>query len=205
MHHCFSGETTPRKNVCTNGGTPRRTAIFYFSEYMTNTQSPILCGIIGQPLAYTLSPAMHTAAAKELRLPLVYGTLRVDDDVLPALIASLRAQRFKGVNVTIPYKEAVLPLLDEIKDEAAAVGAVNTIVNDHGTLIGYNTDITGIERSLNSKRDTMRQQSVLILGAGGAARAAAYAVAEFCSPQAITIFNRTRSRAEHLVQHFLKL
>ncbi len=169
-----------------------------------NMQSPVRIGIIGHPLTHTLSPALHTAAAKELHLPLVYGTLDVGNDFLPALISSLRNQKFRGANITIPYKEAVLPLLDEIKDEAASVGAVNTIVNEDGKLIGYNTDVTGIARALDSVRDSIHQKSILILGAGGAARAAAYAVADSCSPQGITIFNRTQNRAENFVRHFQK-
>jgi shikimate dehydrogenase len=162
-------------------------------------------GIIGHPLTHTLSPALHNAAAKELHLPLVYGTLDVSNDFLPALITSLRSRKFRGANVTIPYKETVVPLLDEIKEEAASVGAVNTIVNEDGKLIGYNTDVTGIARALESVRDSLKKKSILILGAGGAARAAAYAVANHCLPDGITIFNRTKSRAENLVGHFQKL
>lgn len=162
-------------------------------------------GIIGHPLTHTLSPVLHTAAAKELGLPLVYGTLDVESDFLPALIPALRMQEFRGANVTIPYKEAVMPLLDEINNEAAAVGAVNTIVNENGKLIGYNTDITGIALALDPIKEQLRGKSIVILGAGGAARAAAYAVARYCSPRSITVFNRTLSRAENLVQHFKKL
>ncbi len=148
---------------------------------------------------------MHTAAAQELHMPLMYGTLDVGSEFLPALIASLRVQKFRGANVTIPHKEAVLPLLDEITEEAASVGAVNTIVNENGTLTGYNTDVTGIARALDSVHDTLRQKTIVILGAGGAARAAAYASAKYCSPQSIIVFNRTHNRAENLVQHFQKL
>ena len=135
-------------------------------------------GIIGHPIAHTLSPAMHTAAFDELGIPFTYGVFDVVDGFLPALLASLRKNGFAGVNITIPHKQRVIPLLDTVDEDAMAIGAVNTIVNRGGKLTGYNTDVAGIRQALEPFKERIRNVSVVILGAGGGARAAAYAISK---------------------------
>jgi shikimate dehydrogenase len=165
---------------------------------------PRFVGIIGHHIAHTLSPAMHTAAFRALHLPFAYGVFDVTPEFLPALVASLRKLGCAGANVTIPHKQNVIPLLDEIQEDAAALGAVNTIVNRNGKLIGYNTDIFGVKYSLDPVREKIRNASILILGAGGGARAAVYAVSKFFSPRNVRLHNRSANRADKIVLDFQK-
>jgi shikimate dehydrogenase len=162
-------------------------------------------GIIGHPIAHTLSPAMHSAAIEELRIPFTYGVFDVVDEFLPALLASLRKNEFAGANVTIPYKERIIPLLDAVDQDALTIGAVNTIVNRNGKLTGCNTDAAGIQKSLEPFKEKIRKAPVVILGAGGGARAAAYAVSKNFSPASVRFYNRTAARAEKLSGQFREL
>ena len=164
-----------------------------------------LVGIIGHPIAHTLSPAMHTAAFKKLRIPFVFGVFDVTQEFLPALVKSLRTKNIAGVNVTIPHKQAVMGLLDNVTVDAAKVGAVNVIVCHDGTLTGYNTDVAGVTHSLASVRARLRGASILILGSGGGARAVAYSLSKEFSPRRIRIHNRSTERAETMAAEFQKL
>lgn len=159
-------------------------------------------GIIGHSIAHTLSPAMHTAAFKKLNLDYDYGVMDVDQDMLPNLVAALRTLNFRGANVTMPYKESVIPLIDEVSEEAKMIGAVNTIVNNNGRLLGYNTDAHGLYISLAYYIEEIKNSHVVIFGAGGAARATVYAVAKFFSPKRIMIVNRTLAAAQQIVDEF---
>jgi len=164
-----------------------------------------LVGIIGHPISHTLSPAMHTAAFDALRLPFKYGVFDVIDEFLPALFASLRKNGFTGVNVTTPYKEHVIPLLDSVDENVAAIGAVNTVVNRDGRLTGYNTDVMGIQQTLEPFKERICNASVFVLGAGGGARAAVYAISKNFSPASVRLYNRTASRARAIVDQFKKI
>ncbi|HTR80324.1 MAG TPA: shikimate dehydrogenase [Bacteroidota bacterium] len=162
-------------------------------------------GIIGRPLGHSLSPAMHSAAIKQLGLHYKFGALEVADNFLPALISSMKKNAFAGFNVTIPHKRHIIPLLDEVSDAATAVGAVNTIVNKRGLLKGYNTDIDGLQKTLEPVAKKIKGTAALILGAGGASRAALYAVAAYASPRIIRVYNRTPERGKQVVDEFGKL
>src|SRR4030042_3325641 len=107
-----------------------------------------ITGIFGHPVEHTLSPAMHNAAFKALGLNYCYVPFLVHPDYLEDAIKAIRALNLCGVNVTVPHKEKVMPLLDEINEEASFIGAVNTIVNSDGRLTGYNTDGRGFIQSL---------------------------------------------------------
>jgi shikimate dehydrogenase len=159
-------------------------------------------GIIGHRIAHALSPAMHTAAFKKLNLEYDYGVMDVEPNMLPNLIAALRTLNFRGANVTIPYKEKVVPLIDEVSEEARMIGAVNTIVNNNGRLVGYNTDAHGVYISLAFYAEEIKNNHVVIFGAGGAARATVYAVAKFFSPKRIMIVNRTLDNAKLIAEEF---
>jgi len=148
----------------------------------TKTAIPIsgttrLAGVIGCPIQHTLSPAMHNAAFKALGLDAVYLPLGVPEQGLAPLLASLRSLSALGANVTVPYKEAVVPLLDECSIAAQRIGAVNTIVFAHGRLIGHNTDGPGFLASLKD-RLTLKGKQVVLVGGGGAGRAVAVTLAE---------------------------
>lgn len=140
--------------------------------------SPQLVGIIGYPLGHTMSPPMHNAAFHYLGLDFMYVPFPVQPDHLPKAIEGIKALGIAGCNVTIPYKEQVIPLLDHLHDSANMLGAVNTVVNRDGELWGYNTDGIGFLRSLTEESNIdIRGKTVLILGAGGAARAVAFTLA----------------------------
>lgn len=156
-------------------------------------------GIFGYPVAHSLSPLMQNQAFRSLAIDAIYVPFLVTPEALPQAIEGLRALDIAGVNLTIPHKEAVLPLLDQIDAKAALIGAVNTIVNQQGHLIGYNTDGLGF---LNSAQQELGYRpagsQVLLLGAGGACRAAVVALAE-AKAASICIANRSIERAQRLV------
>ena len=128
-----------------------------------------LFGIFGWPARHSLSPAMHNAAFRALDLPCRYETFEVAPDHLPDAVRAIRALGLGGVNVTIPHKQAVIPLLDVIDPQAGRIGAVNTIAVSGGRLIGHNTDGEGFLRSLLEAGVDPVARPVVLLGAGGAA------------------------------------
>lgn len=164
-------------------------------------------GIIGWPVSHSISPIMHNRAFLQMGLtnwcyvpmPVAnYG--RIKEAVL-----GLRALGFKGANVTIPYKEAVVPYLDRLSDDARAIGAVNTIsIDSEGRLVGHNTDGLGFIKDLLEHSVEITKKRVLILGAGGSSRAIVYAMlAHGCKN--ITIVNRTKTKADDLAAAFQSL
>jgi shikimate dehydrogenase len=144
--------------------------------FHTPTSSTGLLLLLGDPVAHSLSPTMHNQAIARLGLPVVYLAARVTPEILPEAIQGLRALGVIGANVTVPHKEAVIELLDELTDRARAIGAVNTISRKGDMLIGDNTDVEGFLSPI--LRSGFKPKRPLILGAGGAARAVAYALRE---------------------------
>jgi shikimate dehydrogenase len=147
-----------------------------------------ICGLIGDPVAHTISPAMHNAAFTSRGLDYVYVPFPVKQKDLSKAIDGMRALDICGLNVTIPYKIAVIPLLDEMDSLAEQIGAVNTIVSDNGKLKGYNTDALGFLQVLLKNGIEPKGKRVVLLGAGGAARAIAFALANHGAE--LTILNR---------------
>lgn len=138
-----------------------------------------IVGIIGYPLEHTVSPAMHNAAFKELGLDYEYVPFEVEPEDLKEALRGMRALHVAGFNVTIPHKETIVPLLDEVTKLARIIGAVNTVENQEGKLVGYNTDGPGFIDSL--KEDAgfdPKGKKVVVLGAGGASRAVSTMLAE---------------------------
>lgn len=130
-----------------------------------------ICGIFGYPIEHSLSPLMHNAAFKALGLDYLYVAVKVAPADLAAAVKAIRAMNLVGVNITIPHKEKVVPFLDELSPEAKAIGAVNTIVNCDGRLIGDNTDGKGFIKSLTEENKVnLSGKKVVLLGAGGAGR-----------------------------------
>jgi len=162
-----------------------------------------ITGIFGHPVEHTLSPAMHNAAFKALGLNYCYVPFLVHPDYLEDAIKAIRALNLCGVNVTVPHKEKVMPLLDEINEEASFIGAVNTIVNSEGRLIGYNTDGRGFMQSLLESGISVEGKNVLIIGAGGASRAISYYLSQ--NTKTLYLYNRSKNRAEKLVQDLKKI
>ncbi len=161
----------------------------------TETQ---LCAVIGNPVAHSLSPAMHNAAFQAAGLDYVYVAFRVED--VKGCLEGMRAlPGFRGMSVTIPHKTAVMPHLDEIDALARQVGCVNTITNDAGRLKGTVTDGVGTLRAFADAGVSLEGRRVLFLGAGGAVRAVAFAMAGMAGVAGITVLGRSRSRLDSLV------
>ena len=146
------------------------------------------CGIIGDPIEHTMSPAMHNAAFNKLGLDYVYVPFPVKGEDLDKAIQGMRALNIRGLNVTIPHKVTVIQFLDELDGLAEKIGAVNTIVNNDGVLRGYNTDATGFLQALLERGIEPKEKNVVVLGAGGASRAISFTLAE--QDANLTIVNR---------------
>jgi len=147
-----------------------------------------ICGLIGDPVEHTMSPAMHNAAFQEMGLDYAYLPFMVRGDELGEAIKGMRALNMRGLNVTIPHKVAVLPFLDKLDPLAEKIGAVNTIVNDDGVLTGHNTDATGFLQPLLEKGIEPKDKNIAIMGAGGASRAVSFILADRGAK--LTILNR---------------
>ena len=152
-----------------------------------------LFGLIGNPVAHSLSPVMHNQAFAATGYNGIYLAFRVTDP--GTAITGIAALNFKGVSVTLPHKVAVMGYLDEVDETAARIGAVNTIVNNQGRLTGYNTDCTGALEALRT-RTSIKNKSVALIGAGGAARAIGFGLV--AAGGQVTILNRTRVSGERL-------
>jgi len=160
-------------------------------------------GLIGYPVAHSLSPRMHNAAFDTLGINARYLLWETPVDELEKSVQSLRAPAMFGANVTIPYKEAVLRWLDKLDPQAARIGAVNTIVNQGGQLVGYNTDAPGFLRALEEhSRPEFKlcEKQIVLLGNGGAARGAAIALLD-SRVRALTILGRNQEHIEMLLAH----
>jgi shikimate dehydrogenase len=155
-------------------------------------------GLIGRGLKHSISPLFQQAAFDQLDLDVRYEVWETEQGGLSSVVEGLREPSKLGANVTIPYKEYVLPLLDEIHRDAQRIGAVNTIVNKGGRLMGYNTDAAGFLRALyeNGRFDPQGKR-VVILGAGGAARAVSFALVD-TGVRSLKVINRTPERGEAL-------
>ncbi len=138
----------------------------------------IICGLIGDPIGHSVSPAMHNAAFRYLGLDYIYLPFRVGKEHLAKAIDGIKAFNIRGLNITIPHKVAVIPLLDKLEPLAERIGSVNTIVNDNGYLKGYNTDASGFLKALLEGGIKPEGKKVVILGAGGASRAISFTLTE---------------------------
>ncbi len=152
--------------------------------------------LIGDPVEGTLSPAMMNAAFRSLGLSHGYVPVRVRAELLADAVAGFRAMGVAGFNITIPHKISVITLLDKLDASAEAIGAVNTVKNVRGRLVGYNTDGAGALRHLEGNVGKIKGKRVLMLGAGGAARAIGFSLAG--AGAELTIANRTGGRAREL-------
>lgn len=154
-------------------------------------------GLIGNPVAQSLSPAFQQVAFDAAGIETTYELWLTEDHELTERIESLRAPEFIGANVTVPHKPAACAAVDELSHRARRAGAVNTIINRDGTLIGDNTDIPGFLAPLQERSLDLSQTNVVVLGAGGAARGVVVALLD-AGCRSITVANRTASRAEEL-------
>ena len=151
--------------------------------------------VIGNPVSHSLSPVMHNRAFSRLGINGVYVAMQVAD-IAPA-VSGVRALGIKGASITIPHKETVAPYLDEIEETAKAIGAVNTVINRKGVLTGCNTDCSGAMKALSAKTD-IKNREVMIIGAGGAARAIGFGIVS--EGGRVFVANRSEERGAALAR-----
>ena len=165
-----------------------------------STRQSFLTGLIGAPIAHSASPALHQQAADALGVRCHYQLIEVAGagrDELKLLLEGVRRLGFAGVNVTFPYKEAVVDLLDELSPGAALIGAVNTVVVRDGRLTGYNTDTTGFAQAVTPLVTASSHGAVAVIGAGGVGKAIAFALAGLGVSE-LRIFDTDHAKAAHL-------
>ncbi|MGE5429730.1 MAG: shikimate dehydrogenase [Syntrophomonadaceae bacterium] len=170
-----------------------------YNKFNLETQ---IIGIIGHPIKHTYSPLMHNISFELKNLNYIYLPFDVPLNTLKAAINGMVALGIRGFNITLPHKENILQYLKNVSEEASVIGAVNTIVNDNGSLNGYNTDVYGITESLMPYKDELMGAEMTVVGAGGAARSAIYALIRNFKPKNINIVNRTEQKAESLKEYF---
>jgi shikimate dehydrogenase len=159
-------------------------------------------GIFGDPVSHSLSPRMHNAAFRALGLDYVYVPFRPSSRTIRQAVAAVRSLGLAGVNVTVPFKEAVVRHVDRLSETAKAVGAVNTIYPDRsGKLVGDNTDVVGFTAALEAGAVRLRGLKALVVGAGGGARAAVYGLLRGGAAD-VVIANRTIARGKQIVRRF---
>ena len=159
-----------------------------------------IVGVIGDPIEHSHSPQMHNAALAELGLNYVYVPFRIQPDALPAAIEGFKAINVVGLNVTIPHKQAVIPFLDEISREVELIGAVNTLTFEDGRIKGDNTDGLGfLEGMRETGFELSQDESALVIGAGGSARAIVVALSSI-GLESIFVANRTVRKAVKLAE-----
>jgi len=157
-----------------------------------------LIALLGDPVSHSLSPAMHNAAFDQYGLDFAYVPLRAPAEGLKTAIEALRVFNFRGANVTLPHKTAVIPYLDQLTESARLIGAVNTILNENGRLTGTTTDPEGFLEGYRERGHSFIGQSVAILGNGGSARTIAYALLMQDRPKRVILAARDRAKSEKL-------
>ena len=160
--------------------------------------------VIGDPIDHSLSPNIHSAAFRELNLDCSYIAYRIPQGELMEGIEGLKKIKINGFNVTIPHKIEMMKYLDKIDESCSLIGAANTVTNDDGILKGYNTDMDGFIEPFKKRDLKINDSKVLLLGAGGAARAIVAGIAKEKAKE-ITIVNRTQSNAESLLEFASKI
>ena len=153
------------------------------------------CGLIGNPVEHTLSPIIHNTLAERFSHNLVYVPFLVESGKIGDAVKGAEALGILGLNVTVPYKSEIIPWLKEVDPLAEAIGAVNTLVSVQGGFKGYNTDMTGLYRAMESEGIRIEGEEIILLGAGGASRAVAYLCA-VKGAKRIYLLNRTLDKAQ---------
>jgi len=158
-----------------------------------------VCGLMGCPVEHSLSPLMHNFFAEEMGIDFAYVPFRVEEGQVEAAVKGAYALNLGGMNVTVPYKQQVVPYLEELDDAAKAIGAVNTLVRVKGGYKGYNTDAPGLLRAMGEAGMDIGGKDWLLIGAGGAAKAAAFVLGSG-NAASVIVLNRSRDKAEALAR-----
>ena len=163
------------------------------------TGTTAVCGLIGHPVSHTLSPLIHNTLSQLLGIELVYVPFEVAPERVKEAVEGAYALNIKGLNVTVPHKSAVIPYLSDIDPLAEKIGAVNTLVRTAGGYKGYNTDMPGLYRELQSEGVEIAGRDVILLGAGGVSRAVAFLCAQYGANR-VYILNRTIEKAQEIAK-----
>lgn len=157
------------------------------------------CGLIGCPVEHTLSPIIHNTLAEHMGQNMVYVPFHVEKENVEAAIQGAQALSLGGMNVTVPHKSAVIPFLKEIDPLAAKIGAVNTLVPVEGGYKGYNTDMTGLQRAMETEGIVIKGRDAILLGAGGASRAVAFMLVSKGAGK-VYLLNRSVDKAQAVAE-----
>ena len=157
--------------------------------------------VIGNPIEHSLSPKLHNYWLKENNIDATYDKKRLDENELKNIISEVKEEKINGINVTVPFKKAVIPFLDELSPEAKDTQSVNTIYLQNGITIGHNTDIAGFELAIKYAKYDVSNKKIFILGAGGVAPSIIYSLKKMKASK-ITLSNRTKEKAENLKKLF---
>lgn len=160
-------------------------------------------GILAYPAKHSLSPVMHNAAFRELGIDAQYGSFEIPENGLDDFMKTVKHEPIHGLSVSLPYKETVMNYINEIDDDAKKIGAVNTVVNRGGFLYGYNTDFLGSNLALKEELGDLNGKEIVVVGAGGAARAVVYGLLK--EGAKVSIFNRHKERADELRAEFSEM
>ena len=163
------------------------------------TGTTAVCGLIGHPVSHTLSPLIHNTLSQLLGIELVYVPFEVAPERVKEAVEGAYALNIKGLNVTVPHKSAVIPYLSDIDPLAEKIGAVNTLVRTADGYKGYNTDMPGLYRELQSEGVEIAGRDVILLGAGGVSRAVAFLCAQYGANR-VYILNRTIEKAQEIAK-----
>ena len=157
--------------------------------------------VIGNPINHSLSPKLHNYWLKENNIDAIYDKKKIEEKNLQTIISEVKEKKINGINVTVPFKKAVIPYLDKLSPEAEQTQSVNTIILSNDNLVGHNTDILGFDKAIKNLNFDMRGNKILILGAGGVVPSIIFALSKM-NVSKITISNRTKEKAEDLKSQF---
>jgi len=160
--------------------------------------------VIGNPIDHSLSPKLQNYWLKENNIKALYDKIKLNEDDLESFIKDIKQQKINGCNVTVPFKQAVIPFLDKLSPEALQTQSVNTIIFNDGSLVGHNTDISGFTKAIQSLGFNLKRKKVLILGAGGVVPSIIFSLSKMGVSE-IIVSNRTRQKAENLKTLFNNL
>ena len=160
--------------------------------------------VIGNPIDHSLSPKLHNYWIKKNNIEAIYEKQKLEEGDLKNLISQVREKKLHGINVTVPFKNSVIPYLDELTLEAKKTQSVNTIYLENNKILGHNTDVGGFETSIYKSNIDLKNKNVLILGAGGVAPSIIYALTKM-NVSKITLSNRTKEKAENLNNIFKEI
>ena len=153
--------------------------------------------VIGNPIEHSLSPLLHNYWIKKNSIDAIYDKQKLNEDELEQYILQIKEKKISGINVTVPFKKAIIPFLDELSTEAKSTQSVNTIYLRNNKVVGHNTDIFGFEMSIQKSKYNLKDKEVLILGAGGVVPSIIFALNKMKISK-IKISNRTKDKAENL-------